>query len=78
MWSIEVPKTTRNQEKARNNASKATKNKRFMKMGHQKYMDYWKNTMSKCEGFATTFGPYVDYWACVLVELEKPLPISLP
>jgi hypothetical protein len=47
-------------------------------MGLQKYMDYWKNGMSKCEGFATTFGPYVDYWACVLAKLEKPLPIFPP
>jgi hypothetical protein len=64
-WSS---KTTRNQEKARDKASKAIKNKKFMKMGLQKYIDYWKNRMFKCEGFSTIFGPYVDYWARVLAE----------
>jgi len=29
--------------------------------------------MSKCEGFATAFGPYVDYWKRVLGELKEPL-----
>ena len=34
--------------------------------------------MAKCEGFATTFGPYVDYWTRVLSELDKPLLLTLP
>ena len=34
--------------------------------------------MAKCEGFATAFGPYIDYWIRVLSELEKPLPIIPP
>ena len=59
-------------------ATKATKNKKFMKSGLQKYIEYWRNRMAKCEGFAAAFGPYVDYWTCVLAELDKPLPVTPP
>ena len=47
--------------KARETAAKATENKKFMKSGLQKYIEYWRNGMAKCEGFAAAFGPYVDY-----------------
>ena len=29
--------------------------------------------MAKCKGFVVAFGHYVDYWTCVLSELDKPL-----
>ena len=74
MWGSEVPKACGNEEKARQLARKATLNKGFIMLGLEKYIQYWQNGMSKCEGFATTFGPYVDYWICVLSELKEPLP----
>ena len=74
MWSSEVPKAFGNQEKARQLARKATLNKDFIMLRLEKYIQYWQNGMSKCEGFATAFGPYVDYWICVLSELKEPLP----
>ena len=61
MCGNEVPKYTRNQVKAREMASKAIENKKFMKLELQKYIEYWKNGMAKCERFAIAFGPYVDY-----------------
>jgi hypothetical protein len=61
MWGSEVSKLTWNQEKALEMARKATLNKGFMMVGLEKYIQYWQNGMSKCEGFATAFGPYVDY-----------------
>jgi hypothetical protein len=61
MWGSEVPNQTGNPETAREKARKATETKNFMKSGLQKYIDYWKNGMSKYEGFATAFGPYVEY-----------------
>jgi hypothetical protein len=74
MWGIEIPKTTGNLEKAREKARKATENKQFMKIGLRKYVDYWRNGMAKCEGFAAQFGPYVEYWDRIILELDKPLP----
>ena len=77
----EVPISTGNQVKVRETATKATKNKKFMKLGLQKYykyIEYWRNGMAKCDGFATSFGPYINYWTCVLSELDKPLPITPP
>ena len=41
--------------------AKATENKKFMKLGLQNYIKYWRNEMAKCEGFVAAFGPYVDY-----------------
>ena len=76
MWGSEVPNSTGNQVKARETATKATENKKFMKSGLQKYIEYWRNGMAKCEGFAAAFGPYVDYWTRVLAELDKPLPVT--
>ena len=61
MRGSKVPNSTGNQVKAREMAAKATENKKFMKLGLQKYIEYWRNGMAKCEGFAATFGPYVDY-----------------
>ena len=61
MWGSKVPKASVNQEKARQLARKATLNKGFIMLGLEKYIQYWQNGMSKCEGFATAFGPYVDY-----------------
>ena len=74
MWGSKVPKATGNQEKACQLARKATLNKGFIMLGLEKYIQYWQNEMSKCKGFATTFGPYVDYWIHVLLELKEPLP----
>ena len=70
----EVPKASGNQEKAHQLARKATLNKGFIMLGLEKYIQYWQNGMSKCKGFATAFGPYVDYWIHVLSELKEPLP----
>ena len=64
--------------KAKEMASKATENKKFMKLELQKYIKFWKNGMAKCEGFATTFELYVNYWIFVLFELDKPLLITPP
>ena len=64
--------------KARETTTKATKNKKFMKLGLQKYIEYCRNGMAKCRGFVAAFGPYVDYWTRVLSELEKPLPVTPP
>ena len=64
--------------KARETATKATENKKFMKSGLQKYIEYWRNGMAKCKGFAAAFGPYVDYWTHVLAELDKPLLVTPP
>ena len=64
--------------KARETAAKATENKKFMKLGFHKYIEYWRNGMVKCEGFATVFGPYIDYWIRVLAELDKPLLVTPP
>jgi hypothetical protein len=61
MWGSEVPNQTGNPETARKKARKATKRKNFMKSGLQKYINYCKNGMSKYKGFATAFGPYVEY-----------------
>ena len=77
MWGSEVPNSTGNQVKAREMTAKATENKKFMKLGLQKYIEYWRNGMAKCKGFAA-FGPYVDYWTHVLSELDKPLPVTPP
>ena len=77
MWGSEVPNSTGNQVEARETAAKATENKKFMKLGLQKYIEYWRNGMTKCKGFAATFGPYVDYWTHALAELDKPLPVTL-
>ena len=41
--------------------AKATENKKFMKLELQKYIEYWRNGVAKCEGFAAPFGPYVNY-----------------
>ena len=49
-----------------------------MKLGLQKYIEYWKNGLAKCEGLAAAFGPYVDYWTHVLAELDKPLLVTPP
>ena len=65
MWGSEVPNSIRNQVKARETAAKVIENKKFMKLGLQKYIEYWKNGMAKCEGFVAAFGPYVDYWTRV-------------
>ena len=78
MWRSEVPNSTGNQVKAREMAAKTTENKKFMKLGLQKYIEYWRNGMAKCEGFAATFGPYIDYWTRVLAKLDKPLPLTPP
>jgi hypothetical protein len=74
MWGSEVPNQMGNPETAKEKARKAIETKNFMKSGLQKYIDYWKNGMSKCEGFATTFGPYVEYWNHIMCELNEPLP----
>ena len=34
--------------------------------------------MAKCDGFATAFGTYVEYWKRVLSELKEPLPAPPP
>ena len=47
--------------KARERVAKAIENKKFMKLGLQKYIEYGRNGMAKCEGFAAAFGPYIDY-----------------
>ena len=60
----------------RETAAKAIENKKFMKLGNQKYIEYWRNGMAKCEGFVATFGPYVDYGTCVLSKLDKPFPVT--
>ena len=78
MWRSEVPKSTKNQVKAREMASKATEKKKFMKLGLQKYFEHCKNGMAKCKGFTVAFGPYIDYWTCVLSELDKPLLVTPP
>ena len=78
MWQSEVPKSIRNQMKVREMASKATENKKFMKLGLQKHIEYWKNGMAKCEGFAATFELYVGYWTCVLSKLDNPLLVTPP
>ena len=57
----EVPNSTGNQVKVREIGAKATENKKFMKLGLQKYIESWRNGMAKCKGFAAAFGPYVDY-----------------
>ena len=74
IWGNEVPKPTGNREKALENARKASVNKGFIMIGLQKYIQYWENGVSRCEGFATAFGPYVEYWKRVMSELSKPLP----
>ena len=61
MRGSEVPNSIGNQVKARETAAKAIENKKFMKLGLQKYIEYWRNRMAKCEGFAAAFGPYIDY-----------------
>ena len=61
--------------KARETVAKSTENKKFMKLELQKYIEYCRNGMAKCEGFAAAFGPYCDYWTRVLFELDKPLPV---
>ena len=58
--------------------TKATENKKFMKLELQKYIDYWRNGMAKCKGFGVAFWLYVDFWTCVLSELDKPLPMAPP
>ena len=70
MWRSEVPNSTGNQVKANEMVAKAIENKKFMKLGLQKYIEYWRNRMAKCEGFVVTFGPYVYYWTRVLFELD--------
>ena len=40
MWRSEVPKSNGNQVKAREMVSKAIENKKFMKLGLQKYIEY--------------------------------------
>ena len=62
--------------KARETTAKATENKKFMKLELQKYIEYWRNGMAKCEGFAVAFGPYINYWTHVLAELDKPLLVT--
>ena len=62
--------------KARETAAKATKNKKFMKLRLQKYIEYTRNGMAKCEGFAVAFGPYIEYWTRILSELEKLLLVT--
>ena len=32
--------------------------------------------MTKREGFAAAFGPYVNYWTCVLSEPDKHLLVA--
>jgi hypothetical protein len=32
--------------------------------------------MTKCARFAWNFGPYVEYWKVLEVELDKPLPTT--
>ena len=78
MWGSEVPKSTKSQVKAREMATKATQNKKFMKLGLQKYIEYRRNGMARCEGFVAVFGPYVDYWTRVLSKLDKPLLVTPP
>ena len=78
MWESEIPNSTGNQVKARETVAKATENKKFMKSRLQNYIEYWRNGMAKCEGFAAAFEPYVDYWTCVLAELDKPFPVTPP
>ena len=78
MWRSEVPNSTWNQVKTREMEAKATENKKFMKLVLQKYIEYWRNGMAKYEGFATTFGPYVDCWTRMLSELDKPLLVTPP
>ena len=36
-------------------------NKGFILSGLEKHIQYWRNGMAKCDGFATAFGPYVEY-----------------
>ena len=74
MWGSEEPKPSGNQDKVKEEARKATQNKHFIKLGLGKYIDYWRDGMSRCEGFSTAFGPYVEYWNGILIELEQPLP----
>ena len=61
VWGNEVPNPLGNQEKARKKAQKATVNKDFILSGLEKYIQYWRNGMTRCEGFASAFGPYVEY-----------------
>ena len=78
MWGSEVPKCVGNQVKAKEMVVEATENKKFMKLGLQKYIEYWRNGMAKCKGFAAAFGPYINCWTHVLSELDKPLPGTPP
>ena len=71
MWGSEIPKPTGNQDKALENAQKATVNKGLIMVGLEKYIKYWENGVSRCKGFAATFGPYVKYWKRVLCELKN-------
>ena len=57
MWGNEVPPSTGNQVKARETTAKATENKKFMKSGLQKYIEYWRNGMAKCEEPEPYCGP---------------------
>ena len=78
VWGNEVPDPLGNQEKAREKARKATVNKGLILSGLEKYIQYWRNGMTRCEGFASAFGPYMEYWNRVLHELKEPLPECLP
>ena len=78
VWSNEVPNLLENQEKARRKAHKVIVNKSFILLGLEKYIQYWQNGMTRCEGFGSAFGPYVEYWKRVLHELKEPLPECLP
>ena len=78
MKGSEVPKSTENEVKVREMAAIATENKIFMKLGLQKYIEYGRNEMVKCKGFAVAFGPYVNYWTRMLSEVDKPLLMTPP
>ena len=52
-------------------------NKGFILSGLEKYIPYWRNGMTRCEGFVSAFGPYVEYRKRVLHELKEPLPKCL-
>ena len=78
VWGSEVPDPKGNQEKAREKAHKATMNKGFILSGLEKHIQYWRNGMAKCDGFATAFGPYIEYWKRVLSELKELLPEPPP
>lgn len=76
VWGDKVALPVGNQDKAQEKVKKVLEKRSFIKTGLQKYIEFWEHGMTKCEGFAKQFGPYVDYWKVLLGELDKPLPTT--